>query len=159
MQNKPITFVSIAVFDNWRFWRQFGDDYEAAGREVMLEAEELLAGKPEKSKRAAELLNAAADFSKKRRLAAQKANESKKQKASKNNLAEEIFCEATVESVYDFSNNHHLDTSDARDWYEMTFVDRKGLDRNGNRIKNWQGACKRFCEARAKKRAAENENP
>lgn len=59
----------------------------------------------------------------------------------------------TASSVYDFAEAEGLDPNDARDWYEMTIVDRGGLDRNGNTIENWKGAVKRFCKNRAAKRS------
>lgn len=60
----------------------------------------------------------------------------------------------TTEQLYDFARAESLDEADARDWYEMTVVDRGGKDRNGNRITNWKAACKKFCVARAQRRTA-----
>jgi hypothetical protein len=62
------------------------------------------------------------------------------------------------EQVYDFARENGLDEMDARDWYEMTIVDRGGKTRNGDPIVNWKGACKRFCTARAKARNKNGEN-
>lgn len=45
-----------------------------------------------------------------------------------------------------------LDYSDAREWWEMTMVDRDGKDRDGKPIRNWKLTCRRFCEAKAKNR-------
>lgn len=56
------------------------------------------------------------------------------------------------EQLYDFARAESIDEADARDWYEMTVVDRGGKDRNGNRITNWKAACKKFCVARAQRR-------
>lgn len=58
----------------------------------------------------------------------------------------------SVEMVYDFARENGLDEADARDFYEMNFVERGGKDRDGNVIKNWQGMLKRFCNSRARKR-------
>lgn len=58
----------------------------------------------------------------------------------------------TVEQLYEFARAEGLDEGDARDWYEMTVTERGGLTRNGEKIKNWKGACKRFCGARRKGR-------
>ncbi|SHL05378.1 hypothetical protein [Fibrobacter sp. UWH4] len=58
----------------------------------------------------------------------------------------------TARDIYDFASVNGLSEGDARDFYEMTFVERGGKDRFGNNIDNWQGACKRFCESRAGKR-------
>lgn len=60
----------------------------------------------------------------------------------------------SVQSIYDFARLHGLDEVDARDFYEMTFVERGGKDRDGNPVKNWQGMLKRFCQSREKKRMA-----
>lgn len=62
------------------------------------------------------------------------------------------------QAVYDFAAAEGLDTADARDWFEMTVVERDGNDRNGKPIVNWKGACKRFCTARAKARNKDGEN-
>lgn len=62
------------------------------------------------------------------------------------------------EQLYDFAAEQGLDETVAREWYEMTIVDRGGLDRNGDPILNWKGACKRFCTARAKARNKNGEN-
>ena len=64
----------------------------------------------------------------------------------------------STEQLYDFANAEGLDEADARDWFEMTVVERDGNDRNGNPIVNWKGACKRFCTARAKSRNRNGEN-
>ena len=58
------------------------------------------------------------------------------------------------EQLYDFARLENLDEADARDWYEMTVVDRDGHDRDGKRITNWKAACKKFCVARAQRRNA-----
>lgn len=58
----------------------------------------------------------------------------------------------TTEQLYEFARAEGLDEGDARDWYEMTVTERGGLTRNGEKIKNWKGACKRFCGARKKGR-------
>lgn len=59
----------------------------------------------------------------------------------------------TPANVYDFAVEEGLDECDARDWFDMTIVERGGLDRNGNPIENWKGAIKRFCKNRAAKRS------
>ena len=61
----------------------------------------------------------------------------------------------TWESFLSFVDGEGLDYSDARQWWEMTMVDRKGLDRNGKPIGNWKVTCRRFCEAKAKKRSTQ----
>lgn len=52
-----------------------------------------------------------------------------------------------------FIDDQGLDYNDAREWWEMTMVDRDGNDRDGNPIGNWKGALKRFCKNRAAKRS------
>jgi hypothetical protein len=52
-----------------------------------------------------------------------------------------------------FVDQQGLDYTDAREWWEMTMVDRDGHDRDGNPIGNWKGAIKRFCKNRAAKRS------
>ena len=58
------------------------------------------------------------------------------------------------EQLYDFARAENLDEADARDWYEMTVVDRAGHDRDGKPITNWKAALKRFCKSRADRRTA-----
>lgn len=60
----------------------------------------------------------------------------------------------TTEQLYDFARLENLDEADARDWYEMTVVDRSGNDREGKPITNWKAALKRFCKSRADRRTA-----
>ena len=59
----------------------------------------------------------------------------------------------TTEQLYDFARAESLDEADARDWYEMTVVDRGGKDRNGKPIGNWKGALKRFCTTKKNNRS------
>lgn len=58
----------------------------------------------------------------------------------------------TINDIYDFCHENDFCEGDARDFYEMTFVERGGKDRNGNQVTNWKGMMKRFCESRARKR-------
>lgn len=51
-----------------------------------------------------------------------------------------------------FIDAQGLDYTDAREWWEMTMVDRDGKDRYGKPIRNWKITCRRFCEAKAEKR-------
>lgn len=64
----------------------------------------------------------------------------------------------TTQQLYDFARAEGLDEADARDWYEMSVTDRGGLTRNGEKIKNWKGACKRFCRARLTARNRQGES-
>lgn len=54
----------------------------------------------------------------------------------------------TASQVYDFAAEKGLDDADARDWFEMTVVDRCGHDKAGRPIANWKGALTKFCYAR-----------
>lgn len=58
-----------------------------------------------------------------------------------------------ITEVYEFAEEWHLDDIDCREWWEMTVRDRGGCDRDGNPILNWKGAVKRYCAAKAKRRA------
>ena len=58
----------------------------------------------------------------------------------------------TKEAVYDFARTAKLDADDAREWYEINFVDRPGCDKDGIVIENWKGHCKNYCRAKAKRR-------
>jgi hypothetical protein len=49
--------------------------------------------------------------------------------------------------LYAFASRYRLDEADARQWFEMTLY-RRGCDRDGNIIQNWQGACRNFCKAK-----------
>lgn len=51
-----------------------------------------------------------------------------------------------------FIDQQGLDYTDAREWWEMTMVDRGGKDRDGKPIRNWKITCRRFCKAKANKR-------
>lgn len=58
----------------------------------------------------------------------------------------------TKEAVYDFARTAKLDADDAREWFEINFVDRPGCDKDGVVIENWKGHCKNYCRAKAKRR-------
>lgn len=58
----------------------------------------------------------------------------------------------TLEDFKDWADDEGLDSADAREWWEMTVVDRDGKDRYGKPIGNWKAACKRFCTAKSNKR-------
>lgn len=62
----------------------------------------------------------------------------------------------TKEAVYDFARTAKLDTDDAREWFEINFVDRPGCDKDGIVIENWKGHCKNYCRAKAKRRKEED---
>ena len=53
-----------------------------------------------------------------------------------------------------FVDGEGLDYTDARQWWDMTILDRAGKDRYGNPITNWKAACKRFCKSKTERRSA-----
>ena len=59
---------------------------------------------------------------------------------------------SSMNDVADFANRENLDYDDARLWWEQNFVERKGKDKDGNRITNWHGALINFCKSQEKKR-------
>ena len=58
----------------------------------------------------------------------------------------------TWEDFLSFVDGEGLDYTDAREWWEMTMVDRAGKDRDGKTIKNWIGALTNFIRAKEAKR-------
>ena len=56
------------------------------------------------------------------------------------------------EEFLSYIDGEGLDYTDAREWWEMTMVDRDGKDRDGKPIRNWKLTCRRFCEAKTQKR-------
>lgn len=73
----------------------------------------------------------------------------------KNPLQEGRFGNArpSKDDVYDFAKASGLDGADAREWFEMNFVDRPGCDKDGVEIKNWKGHCRAYCKSMAEKRS------
>lgn len=59
-------YVRVSILENWRFWHRFGDDYEAAGREAIAEADALLVGDLDGNERAAAMLREAEAFREKK---------------------------------------------------------------------------------------------
>lgn len=57
-----------------------------------------------------------------------------------------------AEEVRNFAADHALDVEDARDWYEMNYVDRPGCDKDGITIDNWKGHCTAYCRTVKEKR-------
>lgn len=175
MEKSGISFIRIDILENWRFWNQFAKtkDYEAAGKEVIAQAEALLEQDPTANKRVAQLLAEGQEFQKKKSEAGKKGGLARAKKAG-----ETIHCkdnqppttplkprnqpkephQPTKDELYLFADTEHLDVADAREWYEINYVDRPGCDKNGEVIKNWKGHCKRYCQAKLNKRNQENEN-
>lgn len=61
-------------------------------------------------------------------------------------------CLPSLQQVIDYADERGLDYSNAREWYEMTVVDRKGHDRDGNRIANLKASLIGFCKVKEGKR-------
>ena len=59
-----------------------------------------------------------------------------------------------AEEVRCFAADHAIDVDDARDWYEMNYVDRPGCDKDGVAIENWKGHCTAYCQTMAERRKA-----
>lgn len=59
-----------------------------------------------------------------------------------------------AEEVRCFAADHAIDVDDARDWYEMNYVDRPGCDKDGVEIENWKGHCTAYCQTMAERRKA-----
>ena len=57
-----------------------------------------------------------------------------------------------AEEVRNFAADHDLDVEDARDWYEMNYVERPGCDKDGVAIDNWKGHCTAYCRTVKEKR-------
>lgn len=53
-----------------------------------------------------------------------------------------------------FVDQQGLDYTDARQWWEMSIVDRNGKDKEGKPIKNWIAMLRKFCAAKQEKRSA-----
>lgn len=254
-ESVAIDFVRISILENWRFWHSFGDDYEAAGREAIVQADALLAG-DSSNERAARLLAEASEFRAKKQKAGQKGGKSRvarERAARKKNQdalvspkslpgtssgngealndegdtapagqhldgdaatregaetatsgfatspsdiqkrpgksATTSYCVEksipihdggsergaggtaidavrrspgagkepevpTLEGLYAFASDACLNEMLCREWWEMTYGDRAGLDRAGRPIRNWKAACRAY----VKKRISNMEN-
>lgn len=53
----------------------------------------------------------------------------------------------------EFVGREGLDYTDARQWWEMSIVDRGGKDRDGKPIKNWIAMLLNFCKSKQEKRS------
>lgn len=250
-ESVAIDFVRISILENWRFWHSFGDDYEAAGREAIAQADALLAGDTA-NERAARLLAEASEFRAKKQKAGQKGGfakaarkkeldalakptlpgtssgdgealndegdtapagqhldgdaairegavdnltpqgEASESAPSPSNFQKRPGKSATsfvgkssdqggsergaggtaidavrrspgagkrpepptLEELYAFASDACLHEMLCREWWEMTYGDRAGLDRDGRPIRNWKAACRAY----VKKRISNMEN-
>lgn len=56
------------------------------------------------------------------------------------------------QEVFAFAAEQGLDYDDTRLWWERNFVERDGMDKDGNRFANWKGALINACKAEKKNR-------
>lgn len=145
-------WVALPIIELVRIVHEFGDDKEAAFAWLRKFANDLLFGNfdTEDDFTRELLMDAREKYT--RRSNAGKLGGRPPKNQPKDKSSKDL---PTTSDVYDFADAEGLDPSDARDWYEMTIVDRGGLMRNGEKIKNWKGACKRFCTARFSSRSAQ----
>ncbi len=54
----------------------------------------------------------------------------------------------TLEELYAFASEACLNERLCREWWEMTYGDRAGLDRDGRPIRNWKAACRAYVRKR-----------
>lgn len=173
---KDISFVRLDVLENWRFWNEFRGDLEAAGREVIAEADALLAQDMTKNERAARLLSESIEFRKKKQAAGQAGGLAKarnSQEAANGNAAEDrnplTSCTTlgsgkpargaaakhplrnrwptTKEEFRQFVYEQDLNISIAEDWYAIHEA-RDWTDNEGGPLKNWKGALTNYCRSR-----------
>lgn len=161
---KNIDFVRLDILENWRFWNHFAvtQDFEAAGKEVIAQANALLAQDFLSNERAATLLTESLDFQNKKKEAGRKGGEAKARKAKEQAQQSQPkppkqpkrIPWPTKEDVYDFAHDHNLDEADARNWFEQNYVSRPGCHKDGEVITNWKGSLTNHC----KKEKAKREN-
>lgn len=154
MDKKNIDFVRLDILENWRFWNKYAKtkDFEGAGKEVIQQANALLAQDLESNPRAAKLLYESIEFQAKKKEAGRKGGLAKARNAKSATVQPAKNKPLTKDNVYNFAADHNLDTDDARTWFEQNFVERPGCDKNGEVIKNWQGALINYCKAEKAKR-------
>lgn len=164
---KDISFIKVDILENWRFWNAFRikGDYEGAGREVIAQADAMLAQDTETNERAAMLIQRSVEFRQKKQAAGKAGGEAKAQsrealktpqtaRPGKSETKVKVQAEKppTLEELYDFCYENDLDADWGRQWYEMTVVDRGFKDRDGNPVKNWKVMCKGFIEKKTTKK-------
>ena len=148
------TWIANVAMLNERFRNEDGAvDFEALGREEYAFRQAIITGDTSRNERA--------------RIAIEEAETeyTARSEAGKRNIAkrwgrteeqpEPVPAVSTIpswEEFLSFVDGEGLDYSDAREWWEMSIVDRAGKDRFGNPIGNWKGACKRFCGSKKKGR-------
>ena len=163
---KDISFVRLNILENWRFWNKYQvkGDFEGAGREVIAQANAMLAQDTESNERAAMLIQMGIEFRMKRQASGRAGGEAKaiNARASDETPPPEkpqqppkrkvlAIKPPTLEQLYDFCYEENLDAEYGREWYEMTVVDRDFKDRNGDPVKDWQKMCKGYIQKKTTK--------
>lgn len=168
---KDITFIRLDVLENWRFWNEYRDNPEAAGKEVIAEADALLTQDMTKNERAARLMAESIEFRKKKQAAGQAGglakskNQQKNSQDSPNSLPPPTGRPpgnprgtssrrpmrnrgpTTKEEFRQFVYEQDLNISLAEDWYAMHEA-RDWTDNEGGPLKNWKGALTNYCRSR-----------
>jgi hypothetical protein len=96
------------------------------------------------------MINESIDFAEIRRKAALKRWRERGQVENAKSLPK------TKQEVIDFAVDNGIDVDDAVEWAQINLKERKGKDKDGNPIMNWEAACKAYCASVAKKRKRRN---
>lgn len=148
------TWIASVAMLNERFRNEDGTvDFEALGREEYAFRQAIITGNTSRNERARIALDEAeteyfARSEAGKRNIAKRWGRTEKQPEQ----VRDVSPIPSWEEFLSFVDGEGLDYSDAREWWEMSIVDRAGKDRFGNPIGNWKGACKRFCGSKKKGR-------
>lgn len=170
---KDITFIRLDVLENWRFWNEYRDNPEAAGKEVIAEADALLTQDMTKNERAARLMAESIEFRKKKQAAGQAGGLAKSKNQQKNSQDSPNSLPPTTGRppgnqrgaaakrplrnrgptsklefetfIYEPSNN--INTALAWEWYDIHSA-RDWTDSGGNPLNNWKGALINYCKSK-----------
>lgn len=110
-------------------------DFSALGREEYRYRMALIRNTPETSERAKDALEEAVVKLRSNALNGQKGGRPRKSLPTK-------------DEIYAFAAEAGLDDVFAREWYELSIKERKGRDRDGNPIANWQAALTGYVTSR-----------
>lgn len=167
-KDSGIDFVRIDILENWRFWNSFAQrgDYEGAGKEVVAQANAMLAQDTESNERAARLINESLEFKRKKSEAGkiggkasaqvrwggkgdERASPRKEMTATTFNPYQTIKPPRDRSEVFNFAHDHGIPDGYAIDWYEQN-ASRGWKDKDGNPIINWKGALISYHKAQEK---------
>lgn len=160
-KDNGIDFVRIDILENWRFWNTFAQkgDYEGAGREVVAQANAMLAQDTETNERAARLINESLEFRRKKSEAGKKGGAASAkarwgEQPAKNKEAPQPFNPyqrikppESRDEVFSFGTDNGIPDWCVIEWYEMCAA-RQWKDRKGNTIYNWKGALTNFYKSK-----------